>query len=235
MAPKFLNGKARFPGKYNKEMESYGFAPLEDIDTVKGSYYVEDKDGYKYYASLLILRRGYSPLIFTNVNKYTIDNLKLWIIKNNLPYKVLSEGYVGTLDNVLFNCPIHGDFEKEISYFVHKRQFCSKCANNGIYNINKAEQNKQKWEQVNAKVYVLKIYDGQEEFYKIGITTREIKVRFSKLSQKYKYEVLKIYELSLYDAVYLEKELHDKHGLFSYAPLKDIGGGHTECFSVFIN
>lgn len=88
-----------------------------------------------------------------------------------------------------------------------------------------------------ATLYVLHCFDGSEDFYKVGITSRTVKTRFSKYGKKttgthipYDFDVL--FELKgepsyIWD---MEKNLHRKLKEYRYKP-SNVFGGHTECFS----
>lgn len=54
-----------------------------------------DKDGYKYYFTLTNLKFAKAARKIDKSNPYSIENIKLWLKKNNLPYKLLSTEYKG--------------------------------------------------------------------------------------------------------------------------------------------
>lgn len=92
-----------------------------------------------------------------------------------------------------------------------------------------AERNKSEWSLTPAIVYIVKLYDNNENFYKIGLTTLTTKERIEP-HVPYNYSIIKETYLSLYDAVYEEKRLHGLLESYKYLP-KKFFGGHTECFS----
>lgn len=80
-----------------------------------------------------------------------------------------------------------------------------------------------------ARVYLIRCFNENEEFYKIGKTFLELNSRFTKGNLCYNYEeVHSIYgEASLiYD---LENEMHRKYKEFKYKP-ENWFAGHTECY-----
>lgn len=82
------------------------------------------------------------------------------------------------------------------------------------------------------KVYIIKMYNEEESFYKIGITYNELKYRMKGCG--YNYEVIKIIESDDGEYIWnLEKELHKKHKEYRYIPKKEFGGMY-ECFSKII-
>jgi hypothetical protein len=231
MGAKFLNGEPRFKGKYNEEIISMGFYPMEDINTVKGNYYIRDVDGYIYRSSLTVLRRGNGSYMFHSKNKYTIHNLKLYIQDNKIPYQVVSEEYVIYNEKLDFYCALHGIFSKELNHFVSKEYYCPDCCSKGTYIETQAERNKDLWLKIPCEVYTIKLYNDDEVFYKIGITKQSVKKRFSKENKTYSYDIIDIIKTNLYDAVYIEKRKHMENYMHKYTPKQMMYGGHTECFS----
>ena len=85
------------------------------------------------------------------------------------------------------------------------------------------------------KVYIIKCWNENEEFYKIGKTYLKIENRFnSKNKMPYDYEIIKIIKND--DANFiskLEKRLHKIYKKFQYNPKLKFAG-MTECFSHLI-
>jgi hypothetical protein len=81
-------------------------------------------------------------------------------------------------------------------------------------------------------MYTIEVYNKNEKFIKIGITSRSTEIRFKKSSSlPYKYRILN--EVISDDAAYiwdLEKSEHNKHKQSSYIPKKHFAG-YTECFN----
>lgn len=79
-------------------------------------------------------------------------------------------------------------------------------------------------------LYLLKFWGNDEVFYKIGITSRTVKVRYS-LRIPYDYEILTVFEDDAGVIFDLEKlnVLYNKH--LSYTPLLEMSG-MSECFSI---
>lgn len=81
-----------------------------------------------------------------------------------------------------------------------------------------------------AVLYVVRVYNEGEAFYKLGITF-DLSRRFSRLKTCYKWRT--VARFSSYNAgkVFdLEQRLHARFGNFSYIPTADFGG-KTECYS----
>lgn len=150
-------------------------------------------------------------------------------------YTYLNE-YKGIDALLKINCPIHGNFE--VSAHDHKNRkigclACSKEKRNG-WSLQewlacaKASKNFDSY-----KVYIVKCFNENEEFIKIGKTFLNIKNRFpSKYSLPYDYEVIKKITFTEGELAFdKEIEMHRHLKEFKYKPLKDFGG-KTECFSL---
>lgn len=78
------------------------------------------------------------------------------------------------------------------------------------------------------KVYVVKVSNKKETFYKIGKTFTTTKQRLK--SFPYRYEIIEEYEGNPFRISRLEKKLHRLSKEYKYTPLKQFAGS-TECFS----
>jgi len=119
---------------------------------------------------------------------------------------------------------------------VISRSGCPECGKirsggKGGYSKKSAEDFKEDWIKIDALVYVIKAFDDNESFFKIGLTTTSVETRFQgKRELPYQYEILHVIKTNLYDAVIKETELHNSNKNHSYRPLKKFYG-YTECFS----
>jgi len=147
--------------------------------------------------------------------------------------------YVDNTTKVKIICPIHGEFEQTPHH--HKRGGeCKKCGN--IKTGKAAIENSRGWSLTdwqnklnktpNAKpiLYFIKCFNGDETFYKIGITMRSIKKRFSnKILMPYQYEVL--VEITNTPEIIFNGEIIIKQELKQYKFLPKIKfSGWYECF-----
>jgi hypothetical protein len=81
------------------------------------------------------------------------------------------------------------------------------------------------------KIYIIKCWNEEETFYKVGKSFKTVIDRFSELgAMPYEYEI--IYQKtssSSYKISKLEQEIHNKLKEYKYKPLKKFGGCN-ECF-----
>lgn len=89
------------------------------------------------------------------------------------------------------------------------------------------------WNQdLNVKgiLYLLKITGSNEEFYKIGVTTKSVYSRYGgNISQYYDYEILQVIENTINQSFILEQKVIKENTNISYVP-KQKFEGWTECF-----
>lgn len=206
-----------------------------DLDYSKVNYinnYTKVIIGTKYGDCLLTpsnVLNGSKFNILSAVNKTEYwKNMAIEIHGNKYDYSKVV--YTGNACMVTIICPIHGEFIQNSC--IHTQGGgclrCSREESDGGFNPTIAERKKYEWLNKSAKVYTIKCWNDEEEFYKIGITTTSIKTRFKNSYMPYNYEVVDIIETNLYDAVYLERKMHGENKN-SYIP-KIYFKGYTECF-----
>ncbi len=136
-------------------------------------------------------------------------------------------------EKIILTCKEHGDFMMTPNSHLSRKCGCSKCIPQGGWT-------KISWRNICKnkipKLYILKCFNEEEIFYKIGITSSTVEHRFrSKHWMPYKYEILKIIESTDSDFIFsLERKLHKENTQFLYKP-KIWFDGFTECFSNYIN
>lgn len=139
--------------------------------------------------------------------------------------------YITNNVKVTIECPIHGEFEQQPRSHL-KGNGCKQCAN-----ANNNYWSYSGWKKAGEaskffdgyKVYIIRCYNDQEEFYKIGKTYNPIWLRFSRGQMPYEYEVIKIIEGSAIFICELEQELLNQNYKYRYTPAIKFGGS-LECF-----
>lgn len=197
-----------------------------------GRILIEDEYGeLKVYMNHII--NNYKPTINTAVNKkeYYINQVNK-IHDNEYTYPNLN--YIDENSKINVFCKKHGEFE--VVACSHKSgKKCNKCQNEkhpGKYNTTNAEKNKEEWLNIKSNYYILKIYNNEEEFYKIGISNNVINrknqiIRGS--NYKYKCKIIEEFEYNLYDIVKVEDQVKNSSCFKKYTP-KIKFQGYTECF-----
>lgn len=154
-------------------------------------------------------------------------------------YKYDKTVYVNQKEKVTIICPIHNEFKQSPGHHLMGKG-CQKCSTIG--KINRGKENPSGWSVSNweksalrskhfdsFKVYIIKLYNENESFYKIGRTYRKTKERFRGI--KYDYEILHefIFDTAK-EAFNYEGDLKRGHKEFKYLPKIKFNGKH-ECFS----
>lgn len=82
-----------------------------------------------------------------------------------------------------------------------------------------------------AIIYLIKCFDENESFYKIGKTFRGLKKRFSPCNLPYKYEVISIFKKDAGFIFDLEQKLHEKYKEYRYNVIQKFDG-YSECYNL---
>jgi len=149
----------------------------------------------------------------------------------NISYDNIPESF-NAEEHVSFVCDIHGDFQQ--TPLKHLKSCCPKCGkeNTGWTDTlwQKAGDKSKNFDSF--KVYIIRCWNDEEEFYKIGKTFVTIKERFnSGLSLYYEYELIECFVFkNSKDASNFERYLQKHNRAYRYTPKKYFGGYH-ECFS----
>ena len=148
---------------------------------------------------------------------------------NKYDYSLIN--YKGIHNKIKIICPEHGIFEQTPN--SHRRgSNCPSCFKNspGFTKdsfINFKNKN-------NGILYVIRCWNEEEEFYKIGITKLTIKKRFlSKKEMPYNYEIIQEIQdtpENIFDLEYLLHRIYKQMG-YHYKPIKTFKG-YSECFKI---
>jgi hypothetical protein len=135
--------------------------------------------------------------------------------------------YTHGREPVTIICPTHGPFEQP----PHDHLGGKGCIQCGRVNLRKS------WtDQANGRpgvLYLIRLFNDHESFYKIGVTYNSVKVRYTqgKALGGYQYEVLAEHKSSNAVAVWeWEQSILETFAHLRYKP-KNNFGGETECFS----
>ena len=123
--------KLRLDYNYIKRFYLENDLTIVDCDyfTSQKSMLVIDKDGYKIFISYNNLRSGKHGDRFSKLNPYTIDNIKLYIILNNLPCKILSGSFLGNMKPLNFMCECGSEYKTSWANFLSRQVVrCPKCS-----------------------------------------------------------------------------------------------------------
>lgn len=138
--------------------------------------------------------------------------------------------YLTALKKVIVTCPMHGDFKIRPNC-VLSGQGCAKCARDSSVGFSKARFVKTCAEKDRvAKLYLVKMTNEREVFYKVGITSRSVSQRLREGGICYECKIVfEVHEQAafIYD---LEKRIHKLLSKYRYNPLIPFAGSAKECF-----
>lgn len=144
-------------------------------------------------------------------------------------YHYEKTSYSTARESLIITCKEHGDFIQVANDHLNGAG-CPKCAE---YYRNLDNRNPESM----CKLYFIKLKHNNTVFYKIGITTLSIEIRFKRLST-YDIEIIERHSIDapLGKAIKAEQIILAEFKDYSFPAthiLKDIGGG-TECFAMNI-
>ena len=143
--------------------------------------------------------------------------------------------YLDSATKVEIICTTHGSFWQTPNAHIMKYK-CPTCSKEQIKPVGWTYTD---WENagkhsnnfVAFSVYIIRCYNNEDEFFKIGKTFTKLENRFYKIP--YSWELIDHYEGSAREVSSIEIDLHNKYKQHRYTP-KNPFGGITECFSVSI-
>jgi hypothetical protein len=201
----------------NENFKKGLFKVLEEYQGQKHKLLVENEFGKCRVGTGDLLYGNFKPRIESAINK-----TEYFINRSNkihsFRYSYLYSNYTGYKNNITITCEIHGNFDQTPSNHWRGKG-CPQCGNKGKSYYQK--ENPTGWTLTNwinkasfsknfdsFKVYIIKVFDDIEIFYKIGRTYNTLHKRFifSK-TLPYKYEICKIYEGEAEEIFNLETKL----------------------------
>lgn len=215
----------------------YEYTPFELIEFKSLSQKMLVKDSY---GEMLVypenILKGIIPTITSAVDrdKYLKNQIKE-VFDND--YELSKVKYINVKENIVLDCKKHGEFSKDVRELLkgHGCQKCSKIDRKGIIH----GWSHSRWQKAGElsnyfdsfKVYILKCWNDNEGFYKIGKTFRTVQERFNKTEKMpYGWEIIRIFEGEARQISKLEHSLQKLNKRTQYLPKNTFGGMH-ECFS----
>lgn len=159
------------------------------------------------------------------------DFIEKAVLIHGSQYSYESVIYINARKKVIITCKSHGDFSQEPD--VHLRGVgCPSCGRE-IVNIGSTINDYlQSEHRFNSYFYFLHIYRDNEEFLKVGITTKKLSHRFAPSAMPYNYTPIFFKEFDIAEAYTLEQMvLETFKEKYHYWPQLDFGG-RTECFKI---
>ena len=199
----------------------------------------EDEFGICAVKKDLLYKNGL-PSIFNAVDKtkYAIKQFrKIW----KYEYRYNQFKYITSICKSIVTCKVHGNFE--VNHHNHSQgKGCPDCGRiraceNGLgwsySNWEKAAEKSKNFDSY--KLYILKCWNDEEEFYKIGKTFTKMCRRYTPKKFPYNFEIILIIEDDEANKIsQLESKLKRVHKKYKYVPNMHFGG-KQECFTKIID
>lgn len=219
-----------------KNMLKEKFPDYEKIFTIKGEFkrsalpITVDSNGILYNIKPDILLKGALPHIKNCLDKTSHSIFEFNRVHNNR-YTYPYFQYCGSSCMIPIYCEEHGEFIQK--YYIHQMgSGCPSCAeDNRVGGYTKLDFIKNARGRM-CVFYIIRCWNEDEEFYKIGITMRSVKKRYScNKSMPYNKELIYAYKNTDAGLVYAtEKKVLKKFKKHSYRPHINFHG-ISECFT----
>lgn len=154
---------------------------------------------------------------------------------HNNRYSYPNTIYIKSDYKLQIKCILHGDFE-QIANSHLQGQGCPECKRETLKNNLGTGWSRTSFKERCgdrlATFYILKCFNDNESFYKLGITANTVKRRYdTKASMPYIYEIVR--EIKGNAEAIFDLELKNKQLIkdYKYEPLIKFGGSTHECFT----
>ena len=161
----------------------------------------------------------------------TQDFIKKATQIHNNKYNYSEFDYIDSYTKSKIICPIHGVF-KQTSNTHLDGSGCPSCGKiQSGFSLTLFKNRCNKNNNGVGIFYIIKCFNETEEFYKIGITSKSIKQRYSNKSRMpYKYIITQEIQDTPENIFKLENIIKKYFLKFKYEPLFKFHGSSTECF-----
>lgn len=160
-----------------------------------------------------------------------LDNLLLDIPLDKTISIISTDKVKNSRGKLVLSCSKHGIFEKSVGN-LKLGQRCPECSlYEGWGKSTYIQRAKDLYDGL-CNLYLIRCWNDEEDFYKIGITVhKDIRRRFTKKEMPYKYVVMETVCGDVEYIVNVETEAHKEMKGFHYTPKIPFGGHVRECFS----
>lgn len=107
-----------------------GLVLLEDYINCKHPMKCINNEGYMVQINFDNLKNGKTPMAFHKNNPNTLNNIKLYIKKNNIKSKLLNGVYLNNSSQLQFECHCGTTYETSWASFKKGKQSCNHCGKN---------------------------------------------------------------------------------------------------------
>lgn len=222
---------------YSKTLYVKAFDKVIITCPIHGDFEQEAKEHYR-YGCLKCGREKASKSCMLTTEDFIKKANKRW----NYKYDYSLTEYLGNESTITIICPIHGKFNL-IAYRHLSQQGCQKCGKERQQ--ERLKENPTGWGRTSwrahgetskdfesYKTYILKCWNEDESFYKIGRTFKNIYRRFKcEIDMPYNFEVVYLFEAEADVAYNMEVKLKKEYKKLKYMPNIHFNGKY-ECFTL---
>jgi hypothetical protein len=96
--------------KWNKEkvktvVEQKGYVFIDQpISNLENKITISDSNGYLYHVKFHHFRNDHKPMFVSMYNRYSIQNIKLWLKLNKKPFTLISGEFISAASKMIFKC-----------------------------------------------------------------------------------------------------------------------------------
>jgi hypothetical protein len=137
--------------------------------------------------------------------------------------------YKLALAKVSIICVHHGEFQQAPNKHLQGRG-CPSCADEIRVLGDIADKLRSAGRKIEGRLYIVELYSEDEHFFKIGISTQNLRRRLSEVHQLYDIEIIADIEMDIIDAYDIEQGTLKNLSKLRYHP-RLYFGGNTECLS----
>ena len=154
---------------------------------------------------------------------------------HNNKYDYSEFKYINNSSKSKIICPIHGMYEQTLNSHIDQKQGCPFCGYELIgHTKTKFQDSCTRNNNSLGIFYIIKCFDENEQFYKVGITSLSLSKRYTKTNMPYKYKIIQ--ELNFNPNLVWNLELlikrYIKNNNLIYKPLLVFPGSSTECYKL---
>jgi hypothetical protein len=197
---------------------------LIEYNGIKKRVVVEDENGFQYNPQCYDLIMGSKVTIETCTNKEELFIFKSNKVHNNF-YKYPIFKYINGKTKINIVCPVHGEFSQTCESHLYGNG-CPKCNMVGFSKESWLKHVKSK----SAFFYILRVFNDNEEFIKIGITSKTVGSRYRTL-KNYKIEIIKLIEHTPSKVYDMEKHFLKEFKKYKILPKLPFEGW-SECINI---
>ena len=126
--------------KIENILKDKGYRLLTEFKGITEKHELTDKDGYLFYTSLGSLIYSENPQLlivsFRDNPTHSLENIKRYIVVNELNCELLSTEYINSSELLLWRCKCGEVFECSWNDFQQGKHWCNKCADRIIADKN---------------------------------------------------------------------------------------------------